>query len=246
MTFDVVTLLAAIVIFVATITRATFGFGEALIAMPLLSMLLSIRVAAPLIALISVTVASMILVTDWRHIHLRSAGRLVLSSLLGIPLGLNLVAELPENAMKTILACIIIGFSTYSLMRRHELELRSDRFAYLFGFLAGILGGAYNTHGPPLIVYGTLKRWSAEHFRATLQGYFLPTGVVIVVGHGLNARLTPHVMSCYLASLPLVLLALIGGSKLNRYVRDRGFARYVHGMLIVIGLSLLAESLLRR
>ena len=29
-------------------------------------------------------------------------------------------------------------------------------------------------NGPPLAIYGSMRRWSAQHFRATLQGYFLP------------------------------------------------------------------------
>ena len=41
-----------------------------------------------------------------------------------------------------------------------------------FGFFAGILGGAYNTNGPPVVIYGSLRKWSPATFRATLQGYF--------------------------------------------------------------------------
>jgi hypothetical protein len=29
-------------------------------------------------------------------------------------------------------------------------------------------------NGPPLVIYGALRRWTPERFRATLQGYFLP------------------------------------------------------------------------
>jgi hypothetical protein len=37
---------------------------------------------------------------------------------------------------------------------------------------AGVLGGAYGMNGPPLVIYGSLRGSSPQHFRATLQGYF--------------------------------------------------------------------------
>ena len=79
MTFDSVAVTLAIV-FAASLSRSTFGFGEAMIAMPLLTMLLGIQVAAPLIALLSITVAIVILVRDWRDIQWASAWRLVVAS----------------------------------------------------------------------------------------------------------------------------------------------------------------------
>ena len=62
-------------------------------AVPLLAMRVPIRVAAPLAVLVSVIVAGVIVVQDWRHVHVRSAGRLILASLPGIPLGVWLLAR---------------------------------------------------------------------------------------------------------------------------------------------------------
>ena len=43
-----------------------------------------VEVAAPLAVLVSITVALVVVVQDWHHIHLRSAGWLVLPLLLGL------------------------------------------------------------------------------------------------------------------------------------------------------------------
>ena len=72
-----------IVVFVATLFRSAFGFGEALIAVPLLALFLPLRVAAPVAVLVSITIAAVVVVQDWRKIHVRSAGWLVGASLLG-------------------------------------------------------------------------------------------------------------------------------------------------------------------
>src|SRR5262249_31318038 len=153
-------------------------------AVPLLALLIPIEVATPLAVLLSITVAGVIVVQDWHKVHLHSAWRLVLSSLFGIPLGVLLLTAVAGHIVKVILAVVIITFSTYCLTTRTPYELKDDRLAWLFGFGAGVLGGAFGMNGPPLVVYGTLRRWSAEHFRATLQGYFLPASLVGMIGYG--------------------------------------------------------------
>jgi hypothetical protein len=79
------------ILFVATLIRSAFGFGEALVAVPLLAFFVPLGVAAPLAVLVSITVAAIVVVQDWNKIHLESTGWLVFSTLFGIPLGLLLL-----------------------------------------------------------------------------------------------------------------------------------------------------------
>jgi uncharacterized membrane protein YfcA len=58
---DQTTLHVLAVILLATVIRSAFGFGEALVAVPLLALMIPIEVATPLAVLISVTVAGVIL-----------------------------------------------------------------------------------------------------------------------------------------------------------------------------------------
>ena len=66
MIVDHTTLLVLAVIFLATLIRSAFGFGEALVAVPLLALLIPVKVAAPVAVLVSVTVAGIVVVQDWR------------------------------------------------------------------------------------------------------------------------------------------------------------------------------------
>ena len=74
---DATTLQVLVVVFLATLIRSAFGFGEALIAVPLLALFIPLKVAAPLAVLVSITIAAVVVVQDWRKIHVRSAGWLV-------------------------------------------------------------------------------------------------------------------------------------------------------------------------
>jgi uncharacterized membrane protein YfcA len=233
------------VIFLATLIRSAFGFGEALVAVPLLALLIPVEVAAPLAVLVSSTVAAVIVLEDWHKVHLGSAWRLVLSTLFGVPLGLLMLTAVPGPVVKAVLAVVIIAFSAYCLARRTPLELQDDRLAWLFGFGAGVLGGAYGMNGPPLVIYGTLRRWSPEQFRATLQGYFLPASLVGMVGYWFAGLWVPTVTSYYLLCLPVAGASIVLGRVVNRRLAGDSFLRYVHIALIVIGVTLLIESMLR-
>lgn len=231
------------VLFLATLIRSAFGFGEALIAVPLLALIMPVEVAAPIAALVSVTVAAVVLVQDWSEMHARSAGWLVLSTLPGVPLGLLLLTRSAEPVVKAILACVIIAFSAYSLLSTSRYALKNDRLAWMFGFSAGVLGGAYGMNGPPLVIYGALRRWSPQHFRATLQGYFLPASMVVMAGYWMAGLWTPVVNRYYVASLPVVLVAVVTGRAINRRMHGPRFLLFIHVGLIVIGAILLVQAL---
>jgi uncharacterized membrane protein YfcA len=231
-----------LVLFLATLVRSAFGFGEALIAVPLLALVMPIEVAAPTAVLVSITVALVIVIQDWRRIHASSALWLVIPTFLGIPLGLLLLKTLPEPIVETILGVVVVAFSVHSLTSRRNHELKDDRLAGFFGFTAGVLGGAYGMNGPPLAIYGSLRRWSPEHFRATLQAYFLPASLAGMGGYWLGGLWTPAVNRFYLVSLPGVLVAIFLGRAINRRMHDRRFISYVHIGLIAIGTILLIKA----
>lgn len=233
------------VIFVATLIRSAFGFGEALVAVPLLSLLIPVEQAVPLATLVSITVAAVIVAQDWHKIHVHSAGWLILSTLCGIPLGLWLLTAVAETVVKAILGVVIIGFSAYCLVSRNQFHLKNDRLAWLFGFSAGVLGGAYGMNGPPLVIYGSLRHWSPEHFRATLQGYFLPASLLGMGGYWLAGLWIPAVTHYYLWSLPIVLVAIFLGRAINQRLKGHSFLRFVHLGLLLVGTVLLIQSLRR-
>jgi uncharacterized membrane protein YfcA len=242
---DAITVYVVAVVFVATLIRSTLGFGEALVAVPLLAMRVPVRVAAPLAVLVSVIVAGVIVVQDWRHVHVRSASGLILASLPGIPLGVWMLARGNEHAVKSVLGLIIVAFSIFSLTRRNVLQLGDDDWGWLAGcgFLSGVLGGAYGMNGPPLAIYGAFRRWSPQHFRATLQGYFLPVSLAGLVGYFALGLWSGVVTRYFLWSLPGVVVAILLGRAINRRLKGEGFLRFVYAGLIVVGVILVGQAI---
>jgi hypothetical protein len=244
---DSLTVYVIVVIFVATLIRSTLGFGEALVAVPLLALRLPITIAAPLAVLVSVVVATIIVAQDWRRVQLRSATGLILSALLGIPLGVLLLAKTNDHIIKSILGAVIISFSIYSLTTRAKHHLPHDHWAWLLGcgFISGVLGGAYGMNGPPLAIYGSLRNWSPQHFRATLQGYFLPASLCGLLGYLALGLWSPLITRYFLLCLPAVIIAILLGRAINHRMKTSGFFRFVYMGLIAIGSILLLQSIPR-
>ena len=211
------TVFVVAVFFSATLIRSALGFGEALVAVPLIAFVLPVEIAAPVAVLVSITVAAVVLAQDWRHVNVRSAMWLVGFTLPGIAL--------------------------LSWWRRDAYHLRDDRLAWLFGVSAGVLGGAYGMNGPPLVVYGSLRRWPPERFRATLQGYFLPASILGMAGYAAAGLWTSPVNNYYLLSLPGVLLAIPIGRAINARFDTHRFVTVVHAGLLASGVGLVIQAL---
>ena len=232
------------VVFAAAFVRSALGFGDAVIAMPLLTMVIGLKTASPLVAFIGPTISVLVLARGWRKVDLKPAVRLIAASALGIPVGVYGLARLPDEPLKVALGALILFYGVFGLARPGA-RIRSERawLPWLVGGTAGVLGGAYNTNGPPVVAYGMLRGWPPESFRATLQGYFLPTGLMILAGHGLAGLWTAEVLRSYLHSLPALVAGVALGGLLNRKLTHALFAKLVYGSLAVMGLVLLVRAL---
>ena len=228
-----------IVLFLAALVKSAIGFGESLTAMPLLSFLISVKIAAPMVALLGAIASVLILVSTWRDVDLKSAWRLLLGAACGVPLGLYILQNVPEQVVLTLLGVLLVVYGLYSLFSPKLPTLHAEWTALPFGFVSGMLGGTYNTGGPPIVVYASLRRWESDLFRSTLQTYFTVVSFMIAFGH-LQAGLWVQEVFVYLgASVPGILLAVYLGGQVNERIPQQLFARIVYAFLIVIGLVMI-------
>ena len=228
------------VMLLAAFVRSALGFGDALVAMPLMALAVGLKTATPVVAFMGPTISLLILAKSWRMGDLKAAGRLVAATLLGIPLGVYGLARLPEAPLKAALGAFILLYGLFGLARPGT-RFRSEKWwtAWLVGWTAGVLGGAYNTNGPPVVAYGMLRGWPPDRFRATLQGYFLPTGLMVLAGHGLAGMWTGEVVRLYAYSLPAILIGTAVGARINRTLKPAAFTKLVYGFLVLMGAVLL-------
>lgn len=236
---------ADIIIFAATVFRSTFGFGESLIAVPLLALLMPLEIAVPLSVMISVTIAGFVVVQDRKKIHFKSAGGLIVYAIIGIPLGLWLLTHVNEQWVKIILGSVIVFFSIYLLTGTRLEELKQDDWRWLFGcgLISGILGGAYGINGPPLVIYGAKRGWTAQHFRATLQAYFLIASLAGMIGYWFSGLLTMQLLHYFSFALPVLVPAILIGRYANARMHGSQFFKYSYLVLLLLGAILMANAI---
>jgi len=197
--------------------------------------------------MLSIIIALVIVIQDHSKIHFNSAKWLILYAILGIPLGVLVLIYGNETIVKIGLGSLIVAYALYSLLGRSAYVLKEDSKLLLFicGFLSGVLGGAYGLNGPALVVYGNLRQWTAKHFRATLQAYFLPASLIGFIGYYIKGLITPEVNHYFLMALTTSIPAIFLGRYLNHKIKDGSFFKYAYWSLFIIGIILIINSLLK-
>ena len=232
-------ILVAVTIFLSAFVQTLAGFGSALVAMSVLPLSIGIKVAAPLVALMAITLEITLLLRYRVALNVQAVWRMSLASILGIPIGLSLALAINERIVLMILGAILIVYSLYAALSPRLPELNHNAWAFVFGFIGGILSGAYNVAGPAAVIYGNCRRWSPDEFKSNLQGYFLLNDSIVLISHALAGNLQPIVWKYYLIALPAALVGVFLGFKLNHRIEPNAFRRMVQILLIVMGARLL-------
>jgi uncharacterized membrane protein YfcA len=233
------TFAVALIIFLAVLTQAVTGFGSALVSMALLTQVLGIQVAAPLVALMAGTIEFILLVRYRQAFKLSAVWRIAVASVVGIPLGILALRHVSERIVLAVLGLVIVGYAVYALTNPRLPELKQPGWAFGFGFLAGLLGGAYNVSGPPAILYGSSQRWSPAEFKSNLQGFFLLNDALVIAGHAWSGHLTPAVWENFRIAVAAIALGLVAGSALERFINPVVFRRIVLWLLVLVGVRLM-------
>jgi len=227
------------IVFCAAVLQALTGFGFALIVMPLVTLVLDLKTAAPLIALAALTANTLNAIRFRRAADLGEVARLGMASVLGIPAGIWALTRLDEVTIKHVMGAILVAYAVYALLRPAAAQPLARWWAYPAGFVAGCLSGAYNTPGPPLVVYGSLRQWPKDEYRAIVQAVFCVNAVLVVGSHLLARHVVPRVWTLYAWAAPALLLGLWTGAHLDRHVNQERFRSLVTAMILVLGASLL-------
>lgn len=224
------------IFFLAALVQCISGFGSALVAMAFLPALIGLHTAAPLFAICAIPMEVVLLIRFREELTLREIWRVVLASFVGVPFGVVLVKFVSERIALSVLGAALIGYSVYALMGKRLP--RSDHFSlpWLAGLMGGMLGGAYNTGGPPIVLYADTQAWEPERFKSNLQGYFVVSSALIVFGHAIAGNIQPDVIGWLPNAIAAIMAGLLAGALLDKRIPPLMFRRIVLVMLIVMGL----------
>lgn len=229
---------------VAGVAHGMFGFGFAMIATPLLALILDYRLAIIAAALPLFFMATLFLALNWQSLQKENLIRLVVPGVIaGSLIGASFQAFMPQHMALTLLAALLI----FSALLPHIVARLSwnakpgNRPASaICSTFAGATEAALNVGAPFMLIYGAITRLNRIQQLLVLNLCF-SVGKAIQIGVIAQASTT-------LFSLPLLSLAVLtalGGQFVGNYYAGL-FSEDVYRKILKIFLYLMAMVLLGR
>ena len=121
--------LTLLILFLAAFIKATLGFGESMVAIPLLTMVVGVQMATPLISLIAATITLLMLLRSWQQIDLGATWRLTLAAAIGVPAGIYGLSHFPSVWLVVGLGVMLILTGLFYLTRPALPPIKDARWA---------------------------------------------------------------------------------------------------------------------
>lgn len=220
----------------AALMQSLGGFGFALLAVPLCALVVDLKVAVIAVCVGSLFNSMMTFVRTRHEINRELAWRFNLPAVIGMPIGLYVLANVAQRPLKTVLGAVII-LATLALMRGAANITPRRSIEVLAGWLAGILSTATGTNGPPLVLAAQMRGLAPEAFRATLALTFVLSGSFSLALYVAAGLVTTTSLTLAFAAVPLIVIGQRAGIRLQRHLHGRHFDRLVYGLLLLSGTS---------
>jgi uncharacterized membrane protein YfcA len=234
--------LAALVIAGAFVVLGLAGFGNGLVALAFLPLLMSPVAAIVLLTLYTVLATIVIFVPLRADFEPRGLPTLLLGSVLGTPLGVWILAALPATTLTRLIGGVLLAVVALEWLGVYPERLPGPGWALGAGVAAGLLGAAVGTPGPPVVLYTASQGWSPRTIKASLQAFFLVNQAVIMIGYWWAGLLTPEVWRYAALFLVPAGLGLAIGMALFARVDQARFRRIVFAILFASGLLLVVRG----
>ncbi len=218
-----------------SVVRGTLGFGDALVAIPLLTLVVSPQTAVPVIAVLSAALGLGIGLTNREQVDWSGAGVLLLGAGAGLPLGIWALSAWSADRLETVLGGALLLVSVQGLLRPRTQNWATLRTGPLFGFAGGVLGGMLGMAGPAFVLWTVGTGWPPDRIRATLQGVFLPLAVMAMVGHAIAGLWSHQVWVLAALGIPAAALGTVVGNRLAQRLTASRFQAVLWTVLLGLG-----------
>ncbi len=233
----------------AALVQGVAGFGFGLVAMAVLPAFLPLAEAVPVVALLGLGTNVTVIVANRRGIDRSIVLPLVAGVCVGTPFGVLLLSGADPRLLHALLGLVLVGYALQALVLRDARDAAprgegalAALAAACAGTLGGVLGGAFTTSGPPIVLYAAWRRLPPATARANMQCAFLVSSLCQIALFALAGSLTRDIGAAVLRGVPAVLVGLVAGVVVGRRVDARTFRRVVLVLLLVLGVRFLVGA----
>jgi uncharacterized protein len=180
-----------------------------------------------------------------RHaLDLRKAWPLALGTIIGIPIGVCILAYLNPIYLRFGVGVLLVLYTVYGLTRPVFAPMKIGTGADIaIGMSNGLLGGLTGLGGVISTISCQWRGWPKDVQRAVFQPVLFVAFVVISVSQAVAGTITRDTLVLYALGVPFMVVGLWSGFKLFGKIDDEAFRKTVLVLLLFAGLSLIAQAL---
>ncbi|MCP4333114.1 MAG: sulfite exporter TauE/SafE family protein [Gammaproteobacteria bacterium] len=231
-------MIAAPIILIAYLVRGICGFGSGLIAIPILSLMLPLQVAVPLIVMLDYLASAGQGVSLRQSIQWGEIRRLIIPALIGVSAGLLVFHNADAELLPRFLGGFIFLYALYALWGP-EMPKVSSWWAVPAAVSGGVVGTLFGTGGPFYVTYLKARQLDKTAFRATFACIFLLDGSARITGYLGTSVVNIQLLVLLATSLPVMILGMYMGGKINTSLSAKVFTQGISILLLVSGTSLM-------
>lgn len=232
------------IVFLASIVQGSVGFGFALIAVPLLTFILPMKVIVPMVVVYSLITNIMVMITARRHIRLSQIWIMIFCGIAGIPMGILGLKHLSPEGLKVMLG-LLICITAISMAKGYRVKFKRMKMAYgVTGFISGVLNGGLSMSGPPIVLFLSNEGYDKHAFRANLTAYATITNSITIVMFIWHGFLTVDMVSMMGSNIVALLAGSVVGIIVARKMEEKYFRKIVLMLLIALGAITIIKAIL--
>jgi len=222
------------------------GFGFALMASGLWLQILAPTLVVPLVVVSMLASNLQALPRVWHMIEARRTLPLALGGVLGVPLGVWLLPQIPIDQFKlAVVVLILLNFLFISVLRnRLHLPARYENASPLAGFLGGIFAGLNGLSGVVTTIWSGLFGWSKREKRGVFQGYNLIMALTSLAFFYSRGYLNAEFFYYAVIVIPISLISAFIGVRVFERLADLQFTILINGLLLFSAFNLLLSVMM--
>jgi uncharacterized membrane protein YfcA len=206
--------MAAAIAILSGVARGFSGFGSALIYIPLMSAVYEPRIAAASFLLADIATGFAFLLGAYRLANWREILPMVAAAIVSVQFG-ALILQHADPTLLRWMICILVGVLVPILASGWRYHGQPKMLVTIgVGLLAGVLGGAVQIPGPPILLYWLGSAQDPAVLRASFIGFFSIFSCGAIVTYFLHGLVTAQVIALAVLVAPMHVLAMGAGMKL--------------------------------
>jgi len=226
-------------------SQALSGFGSIIIAVTLGSYLYPIETLLPILVPLDVIINGYLVTRYHSKVDVGFLVRKIFPTMsIGFIAGVILFSLLESSLLKGMFGVFVVVISARELfltIRDSGVREISATARAIYLILGGFIQGVFASGGPPVVYAVSRSIRDKTIFRSTLAAVWLSINSVLIVVYVATGRMTIETVKHSAVLLPMVVLGIIIGELLHRYINERHFRVVIFSILIVAGLSILLQ-----